>query len=128
MKRSTIAVDFDGVIHSYKSGWQGRSKIPDPPVEGAIEWLWQLVQCYNVAIVSSRASTFWSRWAMRRWLRRHSGNLYYETPGGVGIESVRITNRKVPAIVYLDDRALRFEGTFPQIADLERLRKTWQHR
>ena len=34
-----ICVDFDGVIHSYKSGWRGVAVIPDPPVPGAIEWL-----------------------------------------------------------------------------------------
>ena len=38
-KRPVICIDFDGVLHSYTSGWQGMSKASDPPVDGAIEWL-----------------------------------------------------------------------------------------
>lgn len=28
----TVSFDFDGVIHSYRSGWKGAAVIPDPPV------------------------------------------------------------------------------------------------
>ena len=38
-KKFTVAVDFDGVIHSYTTLWFTASVIPDPPVPGAIEWL-----------------------------------------------------------------------------------------
>jgi hypothetical protein len=38
-----LAIDFDGVLHSYKSGWKGAKNIPGPPVDGAIEWLSDLV-------------------------------------------------------------------------------------
>ena len=38
-----LAIDFDGVLHSYSSGWKGSRNIPDPPVDGAIEWLNGLV-------------------------------------------------------------------------------------
>ena len=31
----SIAVDFDGVIHSYTSKWVAADVIPDPPVSGA---------------------------------------------------------------------------------------------
>ena len=32
--KKTVVFDFDGVIHSYTSGWKGATIIPDPPVEG----------------------------------------------------------------------------------------------
>ena len=30
--KKTVVFDFDGVIHSYTSGWKGESVITDPPV------------------------------------------------------------------------------------------------
>ena len=51
-----ICVDFDGVIHSYTSGWKGIDVIPDPPVEGAIEALHIYCQHFNVNIYSARSS------------------------------------------------------------------------
>ena len=32
--KKTVVFDFDGVIHSYASGWKGTTCIPDPPVHG----------------------------------------------------------------------------------------------
>jgi hypothetical protein len=121
--RYTIAVDFDGVINSYASSWTGARSFPDPPVRGAIEWLHKMVQKFDVIILSTRARHFGAKRAMRLWLRRHAGNLYWETPGFVGIESVRITDRKPPALVYIDDRAWRFDGEgFPSADLIHRLR------
>ena len=34
MYQPTVVFDFDGVIHSFKSGWKGAAEIPDPPVDG----------------------------------------------------------------------------------------------
>ena len=45
MNAPILCLDFDGVIHSFKSGWKGAGKIPDPPVEGAIEWIRSLLGC-----------------------------------------------------------------------------------
>lgn len=35
--KQTVVFDFDGVIHSYTSGWKGATVIPDPPVPGIKE-------------------------------------------------------------------------------------------
>ena len=35
--RRTICIDFDGVLHSYRSGWCGTEIIPDPPIHGTKE-------------------------------------------------------------------------------------------
>jgi hypothetical protein len=64
-----LCIDFDGVIHSYKSGWKGPSVIPDEPVDGAIEWLVCLFdQGFQPCIYSSRSKYFFGRRAMKSWL------------------------------------------------------------
>lgn len=65
----TVSFDFDGVIHSYRSGWKGAAVIPDPPVEGIKEVIEQLISdglC--VVICSSRAESFEGQTAIAEWL------------------------------------------------------------
>lgn len=52
-KKLKIAVDFDGVLNSYKSGWQGLDKIEDPPVPGAINWLCEAIDAGHTIIIFS---------------------------------------------------------------------------
>jgi len=79
--KKILCIDFDGVIHSYVSGWQGARRIPDPPVVGSLEFLVKCVeavdgQCapaknvplFDVCIYSSRSRYFGARHAMKRWL------------------------------------------------------------
>jgi hypothetical protein len=113
MSKPIICLDFDGVIHSYTSGWQGARNIPDPPVAGAIEFMLHALHKYDVVIHSSRARYWGGISAMRKWLKAHAGSLWYDTPVGPGLEDVRFTRWKPPAIVTIDDRAIRFYGKFP---------------
>lgn len=39
MTQKTVAVDFDGVLHSYTSGGKGVDQIPDAPIAGAFDFL-----------------------------------------------------------------------------------------
>ena len=39
MSKPILCLDFDGVIHSYASGWKGADVIPDAAVPGAMEFL-----------------------------------------------------------------------------------------
>lgn len=122
-RKPVLCLDFDGVIHSYTSGWQGARNIPDPPVAGAIEFIGTaLVAGWDVAIHSSRARHWGGVSAMRNWLRKHADMLWYPTPGGVGIEDVRIVRFKPSAMVTLDDRAITFTGEFPSLDLLKRFR------
>ena len=112
--RKTLAIDFDGVIHAYTSGWRGALEIPDPPVEGAIAWLEAAAERFDLAIFSVRAAHPGAIDAMRAWLRAH----------GLAervLERVRFPIQKPPAEVYIDDRAFRFEGTFPSFEVLGEL-------
>jgi len=122
--RYTVAVDFDGVIHRYDTPFIAPHIIPDEPVTGAIEWLHRTLQKLDVAIMSTRNSTWRGRRAMRSWLKSHAGNLWYPSPGFRGLEEIGIPKKKPPALVYLDDRAIRFEGpgTFPTVDEIHRAR------
>ena len=116
---STIALDFDGVLSDY-SGWQGRHALLDPPVEGAI----QAIRDYQdaglvVVIYTSRADHPEGVTMIERWLREHG--LQQKR-----IDSIKITDRKPPAIVYLDDRAWCFTGTFPTPEEIKSF-KTWKN-
>ena len=127
--KPTIAVDFDGVIHSYTSGWKGAHVIPDPPVPGALEWLADCVCDHRVVIVSNRARTWRGRRAIRRWLRKWSAVYLPPMTGWSRVfDPVRVTATKVPAIAYLDDCAMRFEGEFPDIAALKEYATPWTKR
>lgn len=102
----TIAVDFDGVLHSYSSPWINEHTIPDPPVEGAMEWLAaMLASNLDVVIFTTRGRTSAGRDAVQQWIARY----WPEAP----LTRLQVTNEKPAALVYIDDRAWRFEGRFP---------------
>ena len=119
MGKPILCLDFDGVIHSYTSGWQGADMIPDPPVDGAIAFMLGALNHFDVVIFSSRSNQRGGTAAMKGWLKKHAGTTWYESPGGPGLEDIRFVLEKPPAVVTLDDRALTFEGEWPDIEALK---------
>ena len=124
MPEPTVAVDFDGVIHAYTSGWKGVSNIPDPPVDGSIDALFRLLDAgFKVAIFSSRSGSLRGRWAMKRWMQRAITEHWLKggsLPSGVEAEcwgdAAGIYRRfswpwfKPSAILTIDGRAVTFNG------------------
>ena len=97
----TVVFDFDGVIHSYTSGWKGETNIPDPPVPGIQEALKEIHDAgYEVVVVSTRCKTVLGRTAIENWL-----DMY-----GMTQEVDKVCKEKPPAIAYIDDRAICFDG------------------
>jgi hypothetical protein len=110
--RRTICLDFDGVIHSYRSGWCGAEVIPDPPLHGTREAIAQLRIHFRVVVHSARCRSPEGCQAIEHWLRRHD------------IEVDEICAYKPPAAIYVDDRAVPFRGDWSQtIADIRQFRK-----
>lgn len=94
--RPIVCVDLNGVLDRYR-GWQGEAHW-DEPRPGAREFLQALNQHgYDVVV-------FTTRWHVdaRAWLERY----------GLIEFVVDVTDRKPAAHVFVDDRALRFEGDF----------------
>lgn len=109
MRKPILCLDFDGVVHSYVSGWKGARNIPDPPTPGALDFISDALAAeWKVVIHSSRASHFGGIWAMRSWLRRHAGNQW--DCMGPSLCEVKFSRWKPPATVTIDDRALQFTG------------------
>jgi phosphoglycolate phosphatase-like HAD superfamily hydrolase len=99
MQRQTIIFDFDGVINSYSSGWQGKADIiPDPPVPGIREAIEAIRKQYRIVIVSSRCSHPGGINAIKQWLDKYS----------IIVDDIQAT--KPPAYISVDDRAITFDG------------------
>jgi hypothetical protein len=110
-----LCIDFDGVIHSYSSGWQGADVASDPPVPGAIEFLHQAVRHFKVMILSSRSDTGGGIMAMKEFLYRHAPIC---GPDIEWTDLIEFPLSKPPAFLTIDDRALTFTGTWPSIEAL----------
>lgn len=95
----TVVFDFDGVIHSYVSGWKGIDIIPDPPVPGIKKAIDDIRNAgYSVCVVSTRCITPEGIDAIKQYLQDHE----------IVVDDVCL--HKPPAIVYIDDRAICFNG------------------
>lgn len=117
--RYTICVDFDGVLHQYDGDWQGHHVIPGDACPGAIEWLEEITQGFEVAILSTRGSTIDGLSAILDWVaERCSPNV---------MEHLRVVSIKPPALLYVDDRAWRFDGTnWPSKGDVHNALPWWK--
>ena len=112
--KQTVVFDFDGVIHSYTSGWIGPACIPDPPVPGIKEAIAEIRAAgYEVVVVSTRCATTEGHGAVRAWLIDHE----------IEVDAVKM--EKPPAIVYIDDRAICFDGKPESLLGKIREFKPW---
>lgn len=127
--RRTVCIDFDGVLHSYTSGWKGPTEIADPPTPGAFDWLRKMLyykeggkadRTFNVAVYSSRSKVPGAIEAMQQWFRHH------------GLEEKDLVlmffpDQKPASVFTIDDRAMCFEGTFPEPGEIISF-KPWNKR
>ena len=99
--KKTVVFDFDGVIHSYKSGWKGHVIIADEPTRGIGKALKEIHDAgYEIVVVSTRCAHGLGRLAIEKWLDKWGLSQYVD----------RVCKEKPPAIVYIDDRAICFDG------------------
>lgn len=117
-QKPILCLDFDGVVHSYTSGWQGHDVISDPPVRGAIAFMLQALNHFDVQIYSTRSTYQYGRTAMRQWLKKHADATWYLTPDGPGLEDIKFPHTKPPALVTIDDRTITFIGEWPAMETL----------
>lgn len=131
--RYIICCDFDGVLHSYTSGWQGAAVINDPPVPGTFEWISSILndESFQLCIYSSRSKEEGGIAAMQAWLLKHldawlrangEGDDTVELWKSFFAKGIRFPEKKPAAAMTIDDRAFCFEGTFPTVEWLKAFR------
>jgi len=106
-----LNVDFDGVLHSYISGWQGPDIASDPPVDGMQVFLTEAVKDFKVCIFSSRNNLLGGIKCMKDYLSIHGVPDYV-------MQQIDFPQEKGPAFLTLDDRAYCFKGKFPSTKTL----------
>jgi hypothetical protein len=115
-----LCLDFDGVLHSYTSGWQGAANITDPPVEGAMRFIWDATDHFRVAIYSSRSGQKGGIRAMKEWLESYFRQYWAadHTTCLDKLSDIEWPTEKPAAFVTIDDRAIQFDGRWPDIQSL----------
>jgi hypothetical protein len=101
---NNISIDFDGVIHGNSKGFHDGT-VYDEPIDGAVEAIKSLSKKYNIVIFSAKAKPdrplvngmtgielIWE------WLEEYNLSQYI----------AEVTSEKPRAIVYIDDKAIRF--------------------
>jgi hypothetical protein len=121
-----LCIDFDGVLNSYRSGWKGPTNIPDPPTNGYIEFIESVGSKFHLTVFSQRSLMPGGIEAMRDWLE---GWLRRDRPDDWWIVFNRVhwATEKPVAFVTLDDRVMRFEGKWPELAELDQFKSWTEH-
>ena len=112
----TIAIDFDGVIHSFEYGYHDGT-IYGTPIEGSIESLRCLSKNYKIVIFTAKAKPdrplvngktgielIWE------WLEKYNINQYVS----------EVTSEKPRCICYIDDKAIQYHNWKQALKDLEK--------
>lgn len=131
MSKPILCLDFDGVIHSYSSGWKGADVIPDPPTDGAMRFIWDAAEHFRVSIFSSRSRQSGGKAAMQAWLTKHFRDHWAadRTRCDDILSEIEWPEEKPPAMLTIDDRALTFSGNWADYPPAELLKfQPWNKR
>ena len=98
MYKPTLLIDLDGVLNEYGNEKYDQNHIPDIKKDAKefLEKLYSLDK-YSLVLFTTRNLLLASKWLIKNELDGYFDN---------------ITNVKIPAILFIDDRALCFKGDF----------------
>lgn len=116
-----LALDFDGVINSYATGWvkDNPLSLPDHAVPGAFDFIKLAQQHFDVVIHSSRLRYNGGEDALKSWfLRELRHELWLPEAANHLLSHLSFSVEKPPAHLSIDDRALQFNGSFPKLDEI----------
>lgn len=117
--KPTLCLDFDGVLHSYKSGWIDHAIIiPDDPVPGMADFLLEASKNFEICVYSSRSHQEGGIAAMQMWLLNWLVKELTKDVAWPLYKLIKFPRHKPSAFVTLDDRALTFRGKWPTMETL----------
>lgn len=106
-----IFIDFDDVLNTY-NGWKGNEEL-FKPLADTKEFFKKLSKTYEIYIFTTR-----EKGNVCKWLIRYHLEVYI----------TGVTNIKEPAYVYIDDRAIKFEGDYKKILEeIEDFKPHWKY-
>lgn len=107
-ERQAVCFDFDGVIHKYSKGWQDGSIYDEVNVE--VVKLISILQNYKIPVFV--CSTRNPKQIIEWWERVIDlpVKIIKDETFWKDLTTVGITNRKLPAQLYIDDRAYKYNG------------------
>lgn len=128
-KHPIVAVDFDGVIHSYDKGWQDGT-IYGEIIPGFFEWVERVRGAFKLVIYSSRSKSDTGVLAMSVWLHEQRNKWLASVGERDSTEPLEFefAHQKPPAWLTIDDRAIQFRGDWsdPSLsAEAMRAFKPW---
>jgi hypothetical protein len=109
MGKPTVAIDFDGVMHSYERGWDDGS-VYGTVVPGFWDWAYEAAKHFRLVIVSSRLSNPHQAVEVANWLQTQHQAFCTERQLIQPLPDLELSWSRPPAWVTIDDRAVRFDG------------------
>tara|TARA_Y100001938_G_C7776209_1_gene275672 strand:- start:153 stop:548 length:396 start_codon:yes stop_codon:yes gene_type:complete len=110
-----LAIDFDGVIHTFDKGWYDGTCYGEP-IEGSLEAIKKLSESYTIIIFTAKAKP--SRplvngktgtELVEEWLTKHGVMQYVK----------EITSEKPRSQIYIDDKGYHFVNWKDTLEHLE---------
>lgn len=97
-RKKNICIDFDGVLNTY-TGWQGEDELFEPR-EGCHLFLQKLSKSYDISVFTIRDAK-----SVQIWLQKYDLDKFI----------LNVTNTKIPAEIFIDDRAINFDGNYESL-------------